>query len=74
MVYVKYDLRFRIQHTVTTSGTLDFITSDIKDVFDQLYDEVVATSFIDPETDEISVKPEMLNKINMTITKKRVKT
>jgi len=73
MVYVKYDVHFCIEHTGTTMGTLDFTTSDLKEVFDQLYEEVVATSFIDPDTDEISVKPEMLNKINMTITKKRVK-
>ena len=74
MVYVKYDLRFRIHHAGTTSGTLDFITSDLKDVFDQLYEEVVSTSIIDPVTDKISLPPESLSKINMTITKKRVKS
>ena len=73
MVYVKYDVRFCIEHTGKTMGTLDFITSDLKEVFDQLYEEVVATSIKDPITDEISVAPEMLNKINIAITKKRVK-
>jgi len=46
-VYVKYDVGFCIQQTGTTMGTLDFITSEIKEVLDQLYEDVVEKSIID---------------------------
>lgn len=44
---MKYDVGFCIQQTGTTMGTLDFITSEIKEVLDQLYEDVVEKSIID---------------------------
>jgi hypothetical protein len=73
MVYVKYDLRFRIQNGGTAMGSLDFITSDLKEVFDQLYNEVVIESGIIPEDDETGQSAGRVNNIHITITKKRVK-
>ena len=70
---VKYDLRFSLKYKGTTLGSLDFVHENLKEVFDQLYTEVVESSIIDPITDKITGAPEMLNDIHITITKKRVK-
>ena len=76
MVYIIYDLRFRVEWKKggTTLGNLDYPTDDIKEVFDPLYQEVVVTSMLDPITDEINDTPENIQAIRITIRKKREKT
>jgi len=75
MVYIIYDLRYRIEWKKggTTLGSLDYPTDDIKEVFDTLYQEVVVESMLDPITDEINDSPENIRTIRITIRKKRVK-
>ncbi|MCK9204534.1 MAG: hypothetical protein M0P58_08905 [Bacteroidales bacterium] len=74
MVYTKYDLHFRIKNKGTTLGSLDFITVNLKEVFDQLYQEVVTGSCINPLTDGMDDDPAMISAMNITITKKQVKS
>jgi len=70
---VKYDLRFSLEYKGTAMGSLDFINENLKELFDQLYAEVVEMSIVDHLTGQIIATPEMLNDIHITITKKRVK-
>jgi hypothetical protein len=70
---VKYDLRYSLKYKGTAMGSLDFVNENLKEVFDQLYAEVVEPSIMDPITDKIIATPEMLNDIHIAITKKRVK-
>ena len=75
MVYTKYDLRFSLdwENGGTLTGDMDFNEDNLKNVFSQLYTEVVEGSLIDHAPGDIPEKPEIINEIRIRIAKKRVK-
>lgn len=75
MVYTKYDLHFSIDWEVggTLTGDMDFNEEELKNVFSQLYTEVVEGSLDAHAKGEIPEKPEIINEIRINISKKRVK-
>jgi len=75
MIFTKYDLRFSLdwENGGTLNGDMDFIEDDLKEVFSQLYTEVVEGSLIDHAPGDIPEKPEIINEISIRIVKKRVK-
>ena len=74
MAYIKYDLHYSTRYQGHNLGSLDIITDDLKDVFDQLYKEVVIGSAAGSAGEDDSGSLENMNNINITITKRCVKS
>lgn len=75
MVYTKYDLYYSIdlKNGRTLFATMDFTRDSLKEVFSLLYTEVVESTLEDMTREERPEKPEVINEVRITITKKRVK-
>ncbi len=75
MVYTKYDLHFSIDWEAggTLTGDTDFNEQELKNVFSQLYSEVVEGSLDDHVIGNIPEKPDIIHEIRINISKKRVK-
>jgi len=69
MNLIQYDFRFRIEwkNGGTSIGSWDYFTEDLKEIFDDLYKEVLIESLKDPVEDEITEPPENISRIHITI-------
>ena len=71
MSLIHYDFHFRIEwkNGGTSMGSWDYFTEDLKEIFDDLYKEVLIESLKDPIEDEITEPPENIKWIRINIRK-----
>ena len=71
MNLMQYDFRFQIvwKNGGTSMGSWDYFTEDLKEIFDDLYKEVLIESLKDPVEDEITEPPENIKVVQINIRK-----